>query len=83
VISSGTVPRGKGDAEIGEERARILTKGIDLNLPAPANADDAGSQAVAREAANEVSAGDAIFYGDEDGVRHYAGSSGSEPGRSE
>ncbi len=83
MISSRTVPRGESDAEIGEERAWILAKGIELDLPAAANADETGSQAVTREAADEVGADDAVFHGDEDGIGHYAGSSGSDPGRSE
>jgi len=83
VISSRTVPRGESNAEIREERARILAKGIDLDLPAAANADDAGGQAVTRETADEVGADDAVVNRDEDGIGHYAASFRSEPGRSE
>ncbi len=83
MISSRSVPRGESDAEIGEERAWILATGIELDLRAAANADEAGSQAVTSEAANEVGADDAVFHRDVDGIGHYAGSSGSDSGRSE
>jgi hypothetical protein len=79
---SGTAPRGESDAEIGEERARILAERIDLDLPAAPDADETGSQAVTRQAADEVGADDAVFHDDEDWIRHYA-SSRTEPGRSE
>ncbi len=82
-MASRSAPGGKRHAEIGEERARVLAERIDLDLPAAAGLHETRSEAVTREAADEVGAGDAVVDGDEDGVRHYAASFGTEPGRSE
>jgi hypothetical protein len=82
-MSSSSVPGGKRDAEVGGEGARILAKRVDLDLPAAAGSDEAGREAMAREAADEVGACDAVVHGNGDGIRHYSASSGTEPGRSE